>query len=405
MVIEMKQLDIILLNTSIIITPVLIYLLYSAYIKVQDKKEEGLIFTVTIILQIYLIYKYSIPLNPKMPLFIVDIPLLLSFYKKNNYLITVAALINIFYFSSYYEKYYLIIIAEYIIYIIISIREKNIKKFIMIFWAIKYIFVTYYKYPNMETLIELLFIFLISVFTIYLLNKAEEILNLHMQFKQITKEKQIHTSLFKITHEIKNPIAVCKGYLDMYDEKNIEKTKKYIPIIKEEIDRVLILLEDFLAMNRQKINKELLDINLLLEEVIKNMSILFKNNNIKVETIIPDEETYINADYNRLTQVFINLLKNSIEALENKKNPHIKLWIEEDKANIKVHIKDNGIGMSKEELEKITEPFYTTKLKGTGLGVSLSNEIIKAHKGKIKYSSKQNEYTEVTVLLPLEKAI
>ena len=405
MVIEMKQLDIILLNTSIIITPVLIYLLYSAYIKVQDKKEEGLIFTVTIILQIYLIYKYSIPLNPKMPLFIVDIPLLLSFYKKNNYLITVAALINIFYFSSYYEKYYLIIIAEYIIYIIISIREKNIKKFIMIFWAIKYIFVTYYKYPNMETLIELLFIFIISVFTIYLLNKAEEILNLHMQFKQITKEKQIHTSLFKITHEIKNPIAVCKGYLDMYDEKNIEKTKKYIPIIKEEIDRVLILLEDFLAMNRQKINKELLDINLLLEEVIKNMSILFKNNNIKVETIIPDEETYINADYNRLTQVFINLLKNSIEALENKKNPHIKLWIEEDKANIKVHIKDNGIGMSKEELEKITEPFYTTKLKGTGLGVSLSNEIIKAHKGKIKYSSKQNEYTEVTVLLPLEKAI
>ena len=99
------------------------------------------------------------------------------------------------------------------------------------------------------------------MFTIYLLNQAENIINMHIKYRQIVKEKQIQTSLFKITHEIKNPIDVCKGYLDMYDENNLEKTKKYIPIIKEEIDRVLILLEDFLSMNKQKINKDILDIN------------------------------------------------------------------------------------------------------------------------------------------------
>ena len=98
-------------------------------------------------------------------------------------------------------------------------------------------------------------------------------------------------------------------------------------------------------------------------------------------------------------------MKNSIEALENIKKPCIKLWTEEKKDKIIIHIKDNGKGMTKEELKKITEPFYTTKIKGTGLGVSLSNEIIKAHKGKIKYTSKQNEFTEVSVILPLEKAI
>ena len=401
----MKILDIILLDTSIIITPILIYLLYSAYIKVQDKKEDKLIFIVITLLQIYLIYKYSLPLNQKIPLLIVDLPLLLAIYKKDNYLITMITLINIIYFSLYYEKSYSIVVVEYIMYFIISKKEKNIKKYIITFYIIKYLFITYYIYPNIEIAIEIILNTAISMFTIYLLNQAENIINMHIKYRQIVKEKQIQTSIFKITHEIKNPIAVCKGYLDMYDENNIEKTKKYMPILKEEIDRVLILLEDFLAMNKQKINKELLDINFLLEEVTKNMNILFKNNKIKLDITIPEDETYINADYNRLTQVFINLLKNSIEALENIKKPYIKLWTEEKKDKIIIHIKDNGKGMNKEELKKITEPFYTTKIKGTGLGVSLSNEIIKAHKGKIKYTSKQNEFTEVSVILPLEKAI
>ena len=191
----------------------------------------------------------------------------------------------------------------------------------------------------------------------------------------------------------------------MYDEKDVEKTKRYIPIIKDEIDRVLILLEDFLSMNKQKINKEILDINMLLEEAIQNMDILFKSKQIKIDSKISEEEIYINADYNRLTQVFINILKNSIESLDNKKNPMIKIWTELRKNSIIINIKDNGIGMSKEALEKIKEPFYTTKQKGTGLGVSLSNEIIKAHNGKMKYESKKNLYTLVKVSLPLEKAI
>lgn len=88
-----------------------------------------------------------------------------------------------------------------------------------------------------------------------------------------------------------------------------------------------------------------------------------------------------------------------------KKNPIIKIWTELEKNNINIYIKDNGVGITKESLEKIKEPFYTTKQKGTGLGVSLSNEIIKAHKGKMKYSSKAGLYTLVKVTLPLEKAI
>ena len=398
----MNTLDIILLNSAIIITPILIYLLYSSYIKVIDKKEDKLIFIIIIIMQVYLIYKYSVSINNN-PIIIIDIPLIITYYKKNKSLSLLISIINIIYYNTFYESHLIILVVEYIIYYFILLKETGIQ--IAFFWIIKLIFITYYKSINVTLIIELLITSSLSFFTIYLLKKAEEIINIHTKLKKIEKEKQIQTSLFKITHEIKNPIAVCKGYLDMYDEKNTEKTKKYIPIIKDEIDRVLILLEDFLSLNKQKINKDILDINMLLDEVINSMELLFKSKNIKIERNISEDETYIYADYNRLTQVFINLFKNSIEALDNKKNPIIKIWTKIEKNNINIYIKDNGVGISKEELKKIKEPFYTTKIKGTGLGVSLSNEIIKAHKGKIKYISKQNIYTLVTVTLPLEKAI
>ena len=401
----MNILDLTLLNSTVILTPILIYLLYTAYIKVIDKKEERLIFIIIIFTQMYLIYKYSIPLNKNVPLLIIDIPLLLSYYKKDKILSILISIVNILYYSLFFENHTLIIIVEYILYFWILSNEKDIKKQNTFFWITKFIFLTYYKFININTISELLMTSVSSFFITYLLKKSEEVLNIHAKIKNIEKEKQIQTSLFKITHEIKNPIAVCKGYLDMYDETDIEKTKKYIPIIKEEIDRILILLEDFLSMNRQKINKDIIDINLLLEEVLQSMEILLKEKRIKIETKIPEDEIYINADYNRLTQVFINVLKNSIEALENKKNPTIKIWTNLENNNIKIYIKDNGVGITKEELKKIKEPFYTTKVKGTGLGVSLSNEIIKAHKGKMKYTSKENEYTLVTITLPLEKAI
>ena len=389
--------DILLLNLNILLTPILIYLVYISYIKIQDKEEEKLILIIIIFLQVYLIFKYSISLNKNFPLLIIDIPLLISYYKKENTLIILLSIINIVYYNTFYNTLALLI-AEYIIYFFIN------KKDIKYYWIIKILFLTYYTNQTIEIIYNILPSIIFFSLIVYLLKKAEEMLNLHQVIKQITKEKQIKDSLFKITHEIKNPIAVCKGYLDMYDEKK-EECKNYIPIIKEEIDRVLVLLEDFLSMNRQKITKEIIDINLLLEETITNMKLLFKNKKIKLETKIIDDEIYINADYNRLTQVLVNILKNSVEALDNKKSPTIKVWTEKNKNKIKIHIKDNGIGIKKENITKINEPFFTTKQKGTGLGVSLSNEIVKAHKGKVKYISKENEFTEVIVTLPLEKAI
>ena len=224
-----------------------------------------------------------------------------------------------------------------------------------------------------------------------------------MTVQELIEEKQIRKSLFKITHEIKNPLAVCKGYLDMFDVNNVEHARKYVPILKEEIDRTLILLQDFLSFTKIKIEKDILDINYLLEEVLDNLHLLLKDKNIELESNILDEEVYIDGDYNRLCQVMINLIKNSIEAMKDVKYPQINLSSVLKKDYIEIVVEDNGTGIEEKNLKKISEPFFTTKKHGTGLGVSMSFEIIASHNGTIKYFSEYGKGTKVVINLPLNK--
>ena len=148
-----------------------------------------------------------------------------------------------------------------------------------------------------------------------------------------------------------------------------------------------------------KIIKETFDLNLLLDDVYDCIKIIVKNKNIKLEYIEQvNNEIYINGDYERLKQVLINLIKNSYEAIIEE--GLITISSEINKNYINVIVKDNGIGMDEETLSNVKEMFYTTKKTGTGLGVALSNEIIKAHNGELIYSSKPNIGTKVTIRLP-----
>ena len=219
----------------------------------------------------------------------------------------------------------------------------------------------------------------------------------HADFKELQKEQQIRLSLFKITHEIKNPVAVCKAYLDMFDVTNLEHAKKYVPILRNEIERLLLLLQDFLLVNKANLNYEIMDVSMLLEEVTKEISPYMKEKQVSFHTDILEDELFINGDYLRLSQVLINLLKNSIEA----KSKEIHLWTNLTNQSLEVYIEDNGEGMKEEVMKRMMEPFYTTKRKGTGLGVSLSNEIVLAHQGKLEYRSKVGVGTRVKITLPL----
>ena len=406
----MDILNTLLLNLMHIAFPIFIYLVYICYKKTYNQRENDLGIILTIFSVLYIMFKYNDPIFVSIPFVLVNLPLIMAFLKKSKLGIIISSVISISYYYLFYENSLIVFVLAYIIYYFVYLKIKDIFKvniIITIIHALLITILTFMTVPNnyFVNLYEVIFVsfcaYLITSLFIYIINRAEILLKLHMSNKELEHEKQIKNSLFQITHEIKNPIAVCKGYLDMFDENNKEHAKKYIPIMKEEISRTLYLLEDFLAMNKIKIKKEIIDINLLLEEVSEHFRLMFKEKNIIFDSKINDEELYINGDYNRLTQVFLNIFKNSIEAINGKGK--ITLWEEIKNNKLYINIQDTGKGISKEDMKHIKEAFYTTKIKGTGLGVSLSNEIILAHDGKLLYDSKEGEYTKVTIILPLEK--
>ena len=148
-----------------------------------------------------------------------------------------------------------------------------------------------------------------------------------------------------------------------------------------------------------KIDKDIIDVNLLLEDVSDEMKLLINNYHINFNCRVSSDEVFIMGDYNRLKQVFINLIKNSYEAIVG--DGSISIVTHVLKNVFYVEICDSGCGMDDETLSRIKEMFYTTKLRGTGIGVSLSNEIVKAHNGSINYSSKLGIGTKVVVKLPV----
>ena len=245
-------------------------------------------------------------------------------------------------------------------------------------------------------------LYLVANLILYFFDQGEKIVDLHANMYKIEKEKELRTSLFKVTHEIKNPIAVCKGYLDMIDLNDKKKVNRYIPIIKSEIDRTLTLMDDFLDYTKIKIQTDEIDMVMLLEEIEASLQSLFVEKGVQAIFYLPEDEIYLEADFNRLKQVIINLLKNAIEAKdETKESSEIVVGLTKTEDNLQISIQDNGVGMNEEELTHVSDMFFTTKTKGSGLGVSLSKEIIELHHGKLEYFSKKGEGTEVRLTLPL----
>lgn len=412
----MSYLEIILNNCIYLLCPISLYLIYIAYRKNIQHEENTLAFEMALTSSLYFILRYGLPLHHNYPTMLFDIPLLLAFSKKKTELSIFISVVLIHYQTLFLHMAPGLLIIEYIIYFIgylcLTKSKFSLVNLIHGFIIINSFFLTIKVfwfiapnrsyYDNITYLIFLILVIYVTSFIIlYFLNKGEKIVDFNNSLYAIEKEKELRASLFKVTHEIKNPIAVCKGYLDMLDPNDQKKCIKYIPIIKGEINRTLVLMDDFLDYTKIKIEKEELDLVMLLEELDSALKPLFHERKIATNYNIPYEELYMEADYSRLKQVLINIFKNAVEAKDGSKEKSIiEVVVKDLGKDVSIKIKDNGIGMTREELDKVGQMFFTTKKKGTGLGTCLSKEIIKLHDGNITYSSKKNEWTEVNITLP-----
>lgn len=402
----------IILNLILITFPILVYLVLVCYRENIDNNNKDTLLTIALITSLYLCLKY-IPseINTKVLLF-CNIPIVIAYMKKKHYLGIFLSIINVLY--SYYvlNIEVIIMIIKYASYLglYLCARKKNLTSdsFILSIAIIQGFFLSFeYFFKDIKAsvndfvlLLIIVFIYYFATFSIlYLFKVMDKIESLNTTIKMLEKDKKIKDALFKLTHEIKNPLAVCKGYIDMIDLNKEEKALKYINIMKQEINRSLNIISDFVEYNKIKVVKEQIDLNCLLDDVYDSFKILMTNKKIKLEyKNRNDQEIYFNGDYERLKQVIINILKNACGACTE--NGKVEISSNLYKNYLDILIEDNGIGMDEETLKNIKEMFYTTKQNGTGLGVALSNEIIKSHNGELLFTSELNKGTKVTIRLP-----
>lgn len=404
----------IVLNLILIMFPMLVYFIYNCYRELKCEEYNVVLLDVSLFSSIYLCFKYGDMNNVALALLMCNLPIIVAYLKGQLSVAVVLSLIVGMYFCYSYDVDMFGLVLKYSSYFFVYLWGKSWKvsdnKLIIAIVILQGFFLSFdyfvqFDYGDIVTFISvfgiMLIFYLLPFFLLYLFRLADKITSLHMTVSELEKDMQIKDSLFKITHEVKNPIAVCKGYLDMLDTSNIDcdKVRRYVPIIRQEIGRSLDIMSDFMEFSKININKEIIDVNMLLEDIESDLSILINNKNIKFSCDLVDDEIYIEGDYSRLKQVFINMVKNSMEAIEGKGKIEIVAKLVRD--CYLVEISDNGCGMDKETLSHVKDMFYTTKVKGTGLGVSLSNEIIEAHGGSINYSSEEGIGTKVVVSLPI----
>ena len=400
---EMSHFNEAFINFTWVLLPVVVFLIYEVYNENINKKKNDLALEFCLLSSLYLMFRFGSFKNVYIFSIVFDFVILIFYVKEKRFS---GLLISFFLIIVYYKLglNILIFIFKLLTYFSFRLLCKSKKNFLLLSYVSGFLFLIvscFLRGIHIKLLFEYLVYYSVCYIIILFLLKAEKIIEINISYKELMKESQLRESLFKISHEIKNPIAVCKGYLDMFDVNNIDNFKKYIPIIKSEVDKTLNLLHDFSACKKVKLDLDIVDVSLLIEDITNNFKLMFDNCNIDFYVDVPDDEIYIYGDYNRLNQVFLNIIKNSIEAIDYNKKSFIKVSVSVLDKLVKVGIEDNGVGMNDYVLSKISEPFYTTKPDGTGLGVLLSNEIICAHNGSIDYESEEGVGTLVVITFPL----
>ncbi|MCY7714940.1 ATP-binding protein [Bacillus altitudinis] len=230
--------------------------------------------------------------------------------------------------------------------------------------------------------------------------------------EDITSQKQSEKMLMKsemlsavgqlaagIAHEIRNPLTSLKGFLQLMIQSK-KYQKDYADVMMSEFNRLESIINEFLVLSRSKSVKfEPVNVNLLLEEVIMVVESQAVLKGVSIQKNLAPSLPHIQGIPNELKQVFLNILKNGIEAMDGVTGViQVTSLLKNDQ--MMLIFEDQGKGIPEDEIGKLGEPFYTTKEKGTGLGLMMTIKIIESHGGTIRFESKSFEGTRVIITFP-----
>ncbi|MEI4791133.1 PAS domain S-box protein [Bacillus sp. FJAT-53060] len=235
-------------------------------------------------------------------------------------------------------------------------------------------------------------------------------------FRDVTERKELEERVRKsdtlhvvgelaagIAHEIRNPMTALKGFIQLL-KGNIEgEYSLYFNVITSELKRIESIITEFLILAKpQAIVYEEKNVVQIVKDTMDLLHAQANLGNVQMHLNVLDEIPLIYCEQNQLKQVFINILKNAIEVMPQKGNVYVSIQRKGDE-HIVISLRDEGCGMTEDKLKRLGEPFYTTKERGTGLGLMVSYKIIEEHQGTIEVESEEGVGTVFHLTLPLRQ--
>ncbi|MCY9071678.1 sporulation two-component system sensor histidine kinase KinE [Bacillus inaquosorum] len=235
-------------------------------------------------------------------------------------------------------------------------------------------------------------------------------------FKDVTERKELEERLRKsdtlhvvgelaagIAHEIRNPMTALKGFIQLLKGSVEGDYALYFNVITSELKRIESIITEFLILAKpQAIMYEEKHVTQIMRDTIDLLNAQANLSNVQMHLELIGDIPPIYCEPNQLKQVFINILKNAIEVMPDGGNIFVTIRTL-DQDHVLISLKDEGIGMTEDKLKRLGEPFYTTKERGTGLGLMVSYKIIEEHQGEIMVESEEGKGTVFHLTLPVRQ--
>ena len=223
-------------------------------------------------------------------------------------------------------------------------------------------------------------------------NRIEELLR---RSEKLTTVGQLAAG---VAHEIRNPLTTLRGFLQLQKEKNL-LIPLHIDLMLSELERINLIVSEFLILAKpQAVHFQEKDVRYILHDVISLLGSQAHLFGIEFESRFSGQPAAVHCEENQLKQVFINVVKNAIEAMPEGGTITVEQRMDEN--SVIIVISDEGEGIPEDMLPKLGEPFFTNKETGTGLGLMVSQRIIQAHKGSLEIRSEYGCGAEITIILP-----
>ncbi len=215
-----------------------------------------------------------------------------------------------------------------------------------------------------------------------------------------------------VSHELRTPMTAIKGWSETMlmcnPEEDAPTINRGLKVVNKEVERLSRMVEELLDFSRiqggrMKLRTEALELGERIYSIVTIMRERALAVGVKISFDLPENMFIVNADPDRLNQVFINIIDNAVK--HSPEGSVIDILISADKEKVSVKVRDKGEGISEEDLPHVKDKFYkgSNSRQGTGLGLAIANEIISLHNGRLDIQSKKDVGTTVTVVLPLDK--